>query len=233
MNILKSLVLLAALLPVCVNALPITDFVKVGDKQWAQVDLFRDVTWNEVSVACPSGVCVSGNSINGWSVSGWTWASNSEVGDNLFAPLTSHTGGVSRSTDIGVDTVSPWLEKTGFRGTGDTTTNSTVDAISLIFGLTRDDLSGQFGGASAAQYLKRGDIYEGSTWATEGRGVAKRIGREQIGVWFYRDVVAVNEPSALSILLPSAILVCLCGRKKHITSKGYGSLRSRSFGRYV
>lgn len=55
--------------------------VVVGDKEWAQVDLFAGLSWEEIDSVCPNGDC-EGN-LNGFDVTGWTWASIDEV-SSLF-----------------------------------------------------------------------------------------------------------------------------------------------------
>ena len=65
------------------SATLITDTVTVGDKEWAQVDLFYNLSWSEIDGVCSGGTCGSGT-LNGYDMTGWTWATTSDVGTFLF-----------------------------------------------------------------------------------------------------------------------------------------------------
>lgn len=75
------------------QAVPITDTVIVGDKEWAQVNLFAELSWNDINAVCPAGVCGTGT-LNGYDMSGWAWASVFDVGA-LFNQLTPHPGAIA------------------------------------------------------------------------------------------------------------------------------------------
>lgn len=70
-----------------VSAVPITDTVIVGSQEWAQVDLFTNVSWNTFNTQCPGGVCLAESSTNGYDLAGWTWASIDTV-QSLFNSFT-------------------------------------------------------------------------------------------------------------------------------------------------
>ena len=84
------------LMPVFVPAQPITDTVTVDGKEWAQADLFFNLSWDEINAVCPAGVCGDSGQLNGYDMTGWTWASVDEVkalfnvyiGDNVLGPET-------------------------------------------------------------------------------------------------------------------------------------------------
>lgn len=59
----------------CGPGTPITGTVIANGKEWAQVDLFLDLSWSEVNAVCPGGACVFGGVLNGYRMTGWTWAS--------------------------------------------------------------------------------------------------------------------------------------------------------------
>jgi hypothetical protein len=61
------------------SGLPVTDTVTVDGREWAQPDLFVDLSWNQIEVQCPSGICSSSAVLNGYSMSGWTLASVDDV----------------------------------------------------------------------------------------------------------------------------------------------------------
>ena len=64
---------------------PITDTVTAAGKEWAQVDLFAGLTWDDINAVCPanSAVCPDGASLNDLDVSGWTWADVADL-NSLF-----------------------------------------------------------------------------------------------------------------------------------------------------
>lgn len=74
-------VVLTVALSQAVSAMPITgiDTVTVGTQEWAQLDLFTNVSWNEINAQCEGGVCGPTSQINGWDLDGWTWASDDAV----------------------------------------------------------------------------------------------------------------------------------------------------------
>jgi hypothetical protein len=51
--------------------------VTVDDKEWAQVDLFTNLSWNDINAVCPAGVC--SGILNGYNMTGWTWASIDDI----------------------------------------------------------------------------------------------------------------------------------------------------------
>jgi hypothetical protein len=58
---------------------PITDTIIVDDREWAQPDLFFDISWNEINAVCPAGNCIDGGVLNGYDVTGMTWASTDDM----------------------------------------------------------------------------------------------------------------------------------------------------------
>ncbi len=126
------------------EAATITNTVVVGDKEWAQVDLFNGATWNSFNAQCPSGVCGSTSTFNSFSLDGWTWATQANVGDLLFGPLTAHLGGSSNSFEEPIDNLTPWITATGFN----LTRNSVFGVSTLhftdreVYGLTSDTVGG-------------------------------------------------------------------------------------------
>ena len=55
----------------------IWELVSVNGKDWAQPDLFANLSWDEVNDICPLGRC--GGELNGWDVSGWNWATAEDL----------------------------------------------------------------------------------------------------------------------------------------------------------
>lgn len=64
---------------ICGTGMPITGNnllpVIVDGREWAQVDLFSNLSWNDLNTACPGGYCRDGRVLNGWDMTGWSWAS--------------------------------------------------------------------------------------------------------------------------------------------------------------
>jgi hypothetical protein len=60
---------------------PITDTVNANGREWAQVDLFTNLTWNQIAAVCPppTGACIDHGVLNGLTMTGWTWASLADV----------------------------------------------------------------------------------------------------------------------------------------------------------
>jgi hypothetical protein len=58
---------------------PISDIVTANGKVWAQVSLFTNLSWSQISAICPAGVCVDNGMLNGYNMSGWRWASVDDV----------------------------------------------------------------------------------------------------------------------------------------------------------
>jgi hypothetical protein len=57
-----------------ISAMPITDTVTADGKEWAQVDLFLNLSWYDINAVCPEGVCSDGGMLNGYDMTGWLWA---------------------------------------------------------------------------------------------------------------------------------------------------------------
>lgn len=62
------------------SAIPISsaDIVTVDGVEWAQVDLFSNLSWEDMSVVCPGGVCGPGT-LNGYDMDGMVWATLADV----------------------------------------------------------------------------------------------------------------------------------------------------------
>lgn len=92
------------------------DSITIGNREWAQPDMFTNLSWYDVAEACPSGECAG--TLNGIDVTGWTWASVNDVVD-LF-----NTYGVTPALvgpgDYVSQSFTPWaalIFSAGFRPT--------------------------------------------------------------------------------------------------------------------
>ena len=69
------------LMPILKRARPITDTISVVGREWAQVDLFANLSWNDINTICPAGIC--SGVLNGFDMTGWMWASVEDL-NSLF-----------------------------------------------------------------------------------------------------------------------------------------------------
>ena len=51
--------------------------VTVDGREWAQVEQFTNLSWNDINAICPEGACAG--TLNGYDMAGWTWASVGDV----------------------------------------------------------------------------------------------------------------------------------------------------------
>jgi hypothetical protein len=58
---------------------PITDTVVVAGREWAQPDLFTNLTWDEINAVCPGGTCEAGGILKGNTMTRWVWATNEDL----------------------------------------------------------------------------------------------------------------------------------------------------------
>lgn len=177
-----------------VTPMAITDTVTVGGTEWAQVNLIHDVSWNEVEAVCTGGVCASGSVLSGWDLTGWTWASASAVGD-LFHVLTdgAHPGGVAEVIEAG----SAWgaLWKTSFHFNP---TYSGPD-LAYIWGLSSTTTASNE--EVILPFILDATLAGDSDKATSELTSYKDDRAPGLGVWLYRPVASVPEPSAYGMLL--------------------------------
>ncbi len=56
---------------------PELDTVFIDGREWAQADLFTNLSWNDINAVCPEGACAG--TLNSYDMTGWTWASVDEI----------------------------------------------------------------------------------------------------------------------------------------------------------
>jgi hypothetical protein len=194
-KILKTLAFVVSLsfIATPVSATLITDTVFIGDREWAQVDLFTNLSWNDMDRVCPRGVCGSGT-LNGFDMAGWTWASAATVGDLLFQPYSAHVGGLSDTGWISGNEVIKFAAATGMRPTGATT--GRYEHMTLK-GMTVDLFESDRGWAQMGwRDGRRGSESRIQTSDRVGLGGGTRDDRT--GAFLHRSV-DVPEPSTLAI----------------------------------
>lgn len=131
--------------------LPITDTVMFGGKEWAQVDLFTDLSWREIDTVCHGGACVNGGVLSGNNMTGWMWASEADVLElfNAYIPLEPPLGpGPDTVFSLGSWTLD--LFDDGWRPTRDEST-SIGQAIELLGHISRPYYRASWNYASVTQ----------------------------------------------------------------------------------
>ncbi len=197
------------------SAGPITDTVIVDNREWAQVDLFLGLTWDDINSACPAGACGTGI-LNGYDMSGWTWASVADTNAlfNSYLIQRGVPGGdlldpAKPDKYAGTFFTLPFslFFQDGWRRTFATFTPGGAP-YSLIDGWSSDAAAGPPGSAYHAYYSWVGvSIAHTVTVDTSTVNAANDAylffepGLEPIpnnpGGWFYRDASEVSIPSTL------------------------------------
>lgn len=178
-------------------SIPITDTVTgLGDgKEWAQINLFTNLSWDTINTACPAGVCTSGTQLNGYKMDGWTWASVYDVGE-LYQLFTSNfPGGFNTYIELG----STWA--TTFLSTFQYTYES-PDYYQYVRGWAAGDcFIGQFDYSYCYNPMVVDYVYDQDPdlMTTSGSYTPSDLFGESIGAWFFRTD-SVPEPSALLLL---------------------------------
>lgn len=85
------------------------DIVTVNGREWAQPDLFTNLSWGEINQLCPideGGVCKKAvyeeDRLQGYDMEGWTWASMADV-NGLFNHFLADTGVTGEDLLSGID----------------------------------------------------------------------------------------------------------------------------------
>lgn len=221
------IVMLALLQSVPAGAVPIgpTDIVTIGSREWAQVDLFLGLSWDDIDNVCPAGVC-SSNTLNGYDMAGWTWAS----ADDLNPVLNTHlaAGGFSGSDLLGPgpDSVfpNPGFDNpaaTLFFSDGWRPTAIDLPEQILTAGWLSDFGTATSGGTVGFQGVVRDRFIDvpfgfdqfatNLTWASDRASPFE-------GGWFYRDLAQVPLPST-ALLSVLGVLLLACRGKTRLAAR--------------
>ena len=180
------------------TAMSITDTVVVGDKEWAQVNLFTDLSWNDVNSVCPAGAC--SGTLNGFDVDNWIWAAIEQVG-SLFSLVTPHPGSIVRLSQNNSTWAPAFFDSLGFEWI------MTIAEPRGIFGMTRSVRAGSGVPYSAGvrDYALLGSPADSVT--TNGFVFSKDLSDPTIGAWLFREV---STPSAVPVPSMTPVLfLCL------------------------
>ncbi|MEM9255333.1 MAG: hypothetical protein AAGA91_07790 [Pseudomonadota bacterium] len=175
------------------GAMPIgsDDIVVVDGREWAQVDLFTNLSWFSMNQVCPGGSCGDG-ALNGYEMTGWRWSSLEETNALFNYYLTEQGYSGEDLLGPGADSFSVdfpgLLGDTGFRATD-----------VQFFG------AGTFGWTSTlgwGGYTNAARVVLGSTVQTRQEGASSAFNPlSSRGGWFYRD------SSAEVPLVPTPLLI--------------------------
>ena len=91
-----------------------TDTITANGKEWLQVSLFTNLSWNDINAACPvgnGGIC--SGTLNGYDMEGWTWASAADVQTMFdvygFEPIPVCDDGCDPQFDIMESSAKAWI----------------------------------------------------------------------------------------------------------------------------
>ena len=161
--------------PSCSEGIPLTDTVTINGTEWAQVDLFTNLSWNDMNAICSGGPC--SGVLNGYNMDGWTWASIYDVGD-LFSSLSPHPGGIEQYEDP--DGSNPWA--TDFLALF-APTNANPGTFQEVTGLSSTTFESE-----GIDYVAAARVFD----AVENNSALTNIANETdeksdiFGAWFYR-----------------------------------------------
>ncbi len=155
---------------------PGLDTVSVDGREWAQVDLFTNLSWNDINAVCPEGACVG--ILNGHDMTGWTWASVDElnalfnfyIGSNAIGP-----GADDQYTDPANSAWAPAFFSDGWHPTFQANLPSGQPGWRAIHGIFRDNYW------HACLVDSDSDFFTGDFVSTKVRGDCRGP-----GAWFYR-----------------------------------------------
>jgi hypothetical protein len=189
-----------SLATIAANAMPITATVTVGDREWAQPNLFTGLrSWNDIAAQCPTtGATCDGGELNGFDLTGWIWASRDDVAE-LFAATTDYvdgpdlTFGLNSLVEVDSDWAPAFFSEVGFESdnpgglrVGGFTSTSIFDFVAVL-GFVQVQAGSVDGSDSLADFV---GFFEPPQ--------TDRL--LDVGVWFYRPAVSVPEPATAPLI---------------------------------
>ena len=174
-----------------VSAAPVTDTVIVGAQEWAQVDLFTNVSWNTLNSQCPGGVCTLTSSVNGYDLSGWTWASI----DTVQAFFNGITGQATVAPGTNYELASAWAP--AFTALCNPTNINSYNEI--VQGFSSDTYIHDVNEGYAPLLSNVHSITNGWASTTTATFEDKDTGSNLYGAWIFRDAQQAPVPATLTL----------------------------------
>ena len=193
--------------------MPITNYVSVGDQQWAQPDDFINFSWWSIAAACPAGAC--SGTLAGLDMDGWTFASVDAV-NGLFNTYIAAAGATAGGYPLdGPGTASEQDSTWASQFLADFTPTDTFLLTQQVIGLTATSVNADPFSARVASITDAGI---GRDSAASGFGFFKSVSSIAIGAWFIRDDPSVV-PTPATLGLFGIGLAGLCWtRCRHSSS---------------
>jgi hypothetical protein len=171
---------------------PITDTVLVQGREWAQVDLFANLTWSDINAVCPEGLCVHGGVLNGKDMTGWTWASADDL--NGLINFYLGTPELGPGPDVFSEIEAAWSELFGEMTRAFRFTNFqlpwTYYVLGWLSGVSANDApigSCPYGAAGVSTYYENRFMLVSWFRAASSGAEACDVSTADYGAWFYRD----------------------------------------------
>lgn len=164
----------------------ITDTIVVpGVAEFAQPDLFKELTWNEIRTLCPSFRSFQCEGVlNGWDMTGWTW-SDAVLVNTLFntygvnPPLNNFPDGRAQNDSV-------WAPAFFNAGWRPVTTLGGADPYRDVQGWIRDE-GGLFGNGAVGQ-MRDGETAFYIDIARTNNEYSKTFQSTILGAWFHRPL---------------------------------------------
>lgn len=182
--------------------IPGSDIISVDGTKWAQVDLFRRLSWNDINTVCPSGVCGNGT-LNGYDMAGWAWASVDDL--NALFNVYLSAEGVSGESLLGPgpDYLQPFADTAwapaffadGWRGTTVSSSEIRTWGMTSTPAAPAATLARAYT-ANMSDYLSIRNDYASTV------NVAPRSSRQSDrGGWFYQISESASVPTPATLCL--------------------------------
>lgn len=192
---IKWIAILAVVVSQTSWAVPITDIVVVDGREWAQVNLFTNNTWNTVNSQCPAGTCSPGSILNGYDLEGWTWASIYDV----QALFNAYTGQTTPAPSSYGQTGSTWAP--AFLADFNMTEGLLFVKVQIVRGWssTRFDPDHSYAPFVGYTTIDFPDRASTDTVPFEDNDTIPSAEGATTGVWFVRDTSQVPTPTTLAL----------------------------------
>jgi hypothetical protein len=224
---MRQVLLLLSILFACptVLATPITDTITAGEREWAQVDVFSGISWEDVDAACPAGVCSGTLGHNGvdYDMDGWEWASV----DSVSSLFNYYLGGpfMSGPSSAEGDGITESFFDAGWRATVDNGGSPAVQTSPSwigLFGWTSTIVPGTgiyLGGALDLEFNFSGveDFY--TTDAIDEFSNFFLGQSYGAGAWFSREAT-VDLPPTFTMMLIAMLVLQMTQRSGYIRNHG-------------